>query len=45
MIKFETSSLKALLPLWEREDVADTWSPEFEAAAAAIIAAEGKAKN
>lgn len=33
---------KALLPLADREDVADTWSDEFNALAAAIAKAEGK---
>jgi len=32
-------ALQALLPLWDREDVADTWSAEFEAAQDAIAKA------
>jgi len=34
-------ALEALMPLWEREDVADEWSEEFEAASAAIAKGKG----
>lgn len=36
------AALEKLLPLWDREDVADTWSPEFEAACVAIAKATGQ---
>lgn len=35
------AALRRLMPLWDREDVADTWSEDFEAAEAAIAKAEG----
>lgn len=35
------AALEGLMPLWEREDVADEWTPEFEAAQAAIAKAKG----
>lgn len=33
------AALERLMPLWDREDVADTWTEEFEKAEAAIQAA------
>ena len=35
-------ALKEILPLWDREDVADTWSDTFEKIAHAINTAKGE---